>query len=682
MRSIALFAFLLPVGLYAEEGMWTFNNFPTQKVRQKYGFAPDQQWLDNIRLSSVRLAEGCSASFVSPSGLVLTNHHCASSCIQEISTAEKDYLSKGFFAAAGAGEMRCPSQEANVLVEISDVTSRIAGVIKGLDSKAANDARKAEIARIEKDCATTESLRCEVVSLYGGGVYDLYKYQRYQDVRLVFAPEQGIAFFGGDPDNFNFPRFNLDMSLLRVYENGQPIKTPHHLKFSAEGAKESELTFVSGHPGGTNRQNTIAMLEFERDVQKPSTLFYIAEYRGMLTQFQTRGEEQRRISQDELLGMENAYKAFKGEFQALVDPKLFNQKKSEELDFQKRVNADAKLKAQYSGVWKDIATAVERQRQLYFPHLYFERGYGFRSDLYRHARRLVRAAEEFPKSNDKRLPEYTDARKPEVRQAVLSAAPIHAELEIETLTFSLTKLREILGPDDAAVRELFGKLSPRELATETVKRSKLNEVAVRQALLEGGQAAVNSSTDPMIALAKLVDPIARKLRKQMEDEVESPLTSGEEKLAKARFAVYGTSLYPDATFTLRLSYGSVKGWMENGKPVPPFTIIGGAFERATGREPFALPKSWLDAKSKLDLQTRFNLVTTNDIIGGNSGSPLINKEGQLVGLIFDGNIHSLGGNYGFDETVNRAVSVHSSAILEALDKVYGARRILEELKAR
>jgi hypothetical protein len=682
MRSIALFAFLLPIGLYAEEGMWTFNNFPAQKVRQKYGFAPDQQWLDHIRLSSVRLAEGCSASFVSPGGLVLTNHHCASSCIQELSTAEKDYLSKGFFAAAAAGEMRCPSQEANVLMEISDVTSRIAGVIKGLDNKAANDARKAETARIEKDCATTESLRCEVVSLYGGGVYNLYKYQRYQDVRLVFAPEQGIAFFGGDPDNFNFPRYNLDMSLLRVYENGQPIKTPHHLKFSAEGAKENELTFVSGHPGGTNRQNTIAMLEFERDLQKPSTLFYIAEYRGMLTQFQTRGEEQRRISQDELLGMENAFKAFKGEFQALLDPKLFNQKKSEELDFQKRVNADAKLKAQYSGVWKDIATAVERQRQLYFPYLYFERGYGFRSDLYRHARRLVRAAEEFPKSNDKRLPEYTDARKPEVRQAVLSAAPIHAELEIETLTFSLTKLREILGPDDAAVRELFGKLSPRELATETVKRSKLNEVAVRQALLEGGQAAVNSSTDPMIALAKLVDPIARKLRKQMEDEVESPLTSGEEKLAKARFAVYGTSLYPDATFTLRLSYGSVKGWMENGKPVPPFTIIGGAFERATGREPFALPKSWLDAKSKLDLQTRFNLVTTNDIIGGNSGSPMINKEGQLVGLIFDGNIHSLGGNYGFDETVNRAVSVHSSAILEALDKVYGARRILEELKAR
>jgi hypothetical protein len=682
MRSFLLFVCILPFTLQGEEGMWTFNNFPAEKVRQKYGFAPSQQWLDNIRLSSVRLAEGCSASFVSPNGLVLTNHHCAASCIQELSSAGKDYLANGFLAAAEPGEMRCPSQEANVLVEISDVTPRIATATKGLASTAANEARKAETARIEKDCATTDSLRCEVVSLYGGGVYNLYKYQRYQDIRLVFAPEQGIAFFGGDPDNFNFPRYNLDMSLLRVYENGQPIKTPHHLKWSAQGAQQDELTFVSGHPGGTNRQHTIAMLEFERDVQKPTTLFYIAEYRGMLTQFQTRGEEQRRISQDELFGMENTYKAYKGEFEALLDSKFFNQKKTEEQEFQTRVKNDSKLKSQYGGVWKDIATAVERQRQLYMPYLYFERAFGFRSDLYRQARRLVRAAAEYPKPNEKRFPEYTDARKPEVQQTVLSTAPIYPELEIETLTFSLTKLREALSPDDPAVRELFGKLSPRELATETVKRSKLTDVAVRKALWEGGQVAVNSSTDPMIALAKLVDPIARKLRKQMEDEVESKLVDGEEKLAKARFAVYGTSLYPDATFTLRLSYGSVKGWLENGKQVPPFTIIGGAYERATGRDPFALPKSWLDSKSKLNLQTRFNFVSTNDIIGGNSGSPIINKDGQLVGLIFDGNIHSLGGNYGFDEALNRAVSVHSSAILEALDKIYGARRILDELKAR
>jgi hypothetical protein len=682
MRSfLALFIFSI-ASLHAEEGMWTFNNFPGEKVRQKYGFAPTQQWLDQVRLSSVRLAEGCSASFVSPGGLVLTNHHCAATCIQELSTAEKDYAAKGFLAPAESGELRCPSQEANVLTEIVDVTPRIAGVTKGLASKAANEARKAETSRIEKECATTESLRCEVVSLYGGGVYNLYKYQRYQDVRLVFAPEQAIAFFGGDPDNFNFPRFNLDMSLLRVYEKGAPIKTPHHLKWSASGPKQDELTFVSGHPGGTNRKNTIAMLELERDLMKPTTLFYLAEYRGMLTAFQTRGDEQRRISQDELLGVENSFKAFKGQHQALLEAKFFDQKKAEESDFQKRVNADPKLKAEYSGVWKDIAGAVQRQRELYIPYLYFERGYAFRSDLYRHARRLVRAAEEFPKPNDKRLPEYTDARKPEIRQATLSAAPIYPEFEIETLTFSLTKLREALGPDDPAIRELFGKMSPRDLATETVKRTTLMDVAARKALLEGGQTAVSTSPDPMIALAKLVNPIASKIRKQMEDEVESTLIGGLEKLAKARFAVYGTSIYPDATFTLRLSYGSVKGWQENGKTVPPFTILGGAFERATGRDPFALPQSWLEAKPKLDLQTRFNFVSTNDIIGGNSGSPIINKDAELVGLIFDGNIHSLGGNYGFDESLNRAVSVHSSAILQALEKIYGARRILGELKAK
>lgn len=671
---------LLPLlALHADEGMWTFNKFPSEKVHAKYGFAPSKDWLDRVRLASVRLAEGCSASLVSPNGLVLTNHHCAANCIQELSTAEKDYSAKGYEAKSPAEELRCPGQEANILEETSDVTAPLQAATKGLPDKAANDARKAAIAKLEKECATSNALRCEVISLYGGGVYDLYKYRRYQDVRIVFAPEFAAAFFGGDLDNFMFPRYDLDMSFLRIYDNDQPLKTPNYFPFSPAGAKAGELTFVPGNPGGTNRQHTIAMLENERDFVRPHMLLYLAEYRGLLTMFQTRGDEQRRTSQDELFGVENSLKAFKGEEESLLQKSFFEQKRNEEHDFQKRVQADPKLRAEYGKVWDEVAQAVKQLRVHHLSYIYFERNFGFRSDLYRHARRLLRMAEEYPKPNEKRLEEYADARKPQLTQVTLSPAPIYPELEIETLTWSLTKLREVFSVDDPRIRRIFGKQSPREIATAAVNGTRLRDAAVRKALMEGGRQSVDASADPMIALAKLVDPIARSVRKQYEDEVESVLTRAEEKVAKARFAAYGSSLYPDATFTLRLSYGQVKGWLENGTPVAPFTIFGGAFERATGRDPYALPQSWLDAKSKLNLQTPLNFVTTNDIIGGNSGSPVINKDAQVVGLIFDGNIHSLGGNYGFDESVNRAVAVDSSAILEALRKIYAARRVLAEL---
>jgi hypothetical protein len=679
MRRVGLV--LLSIGLlHGEEGMWTFNQFPAAKVRQMYGFSPTQQWLDHVRLASVRLAEGCSASFVSPNGLVLTNYHCAVTCIQQISSAAKDYTATGFMAISQAEEQKCPGQEANVLIEISDVTPPIRQKTAGKSDQEALLARRAEIARIEKDCATSESLRCEVVSLYGGGVYDLYKYQRYQDVRLVWAPEFMTAFFGGDPDNFMFPRYNLDASFIRVYENGQPLKTKDYFPISKTGTNEGDLTFVSGHPGGTNRQHTIHMLELERDLTKPETLFYLSELRGMLTEFQTRGEEQRRITQDDLLFVENSLKADKGEYWSLLEKPFFAQKVAEEQDFRRRVNADAKLKQLYGGLWDEIAAVEQKARQLYLPYMYIEAGRGFQSDLFTHAKRLVRMAAEYAKPNEERLPPYTDARKPEMRQATLSPAPIYPELETEKLTWSLSKLREALGPDDPAVKQIFGDRSPREIATEAVKGTKLTDPAARKALMDGGQAAVQASTDPMIALAKVVDPLGRKVRKQWEDEVQSAQTRAMEKLGAARFAVYGTSLYPDATFTLRLSYGTVKGFMENGKKVPPFTTFGGAFDRATGREPFALAPSWLKAKPKLNLATPLNFVTTNDIIGGNSGSPVINKDAQLVGLIFDGNIHSLGGNYGFDEALNRAVAVDSRAILEALEKIYRADRVLGELQ--
>jgi hypothetical protein len=666
---------------YAAEGMWTFNNFPVDKVKAKYGFTPTKEWLDHVRLSSVRLAEGCSASLVSPSGLVLTNHHCAATCIQQISTAEKNYTAAGFQAKSAAEEMKCPGQEANILESISDVTARVNAATKGAPDKEANEKRKAEFARIEKECATSDDLRCEVISLYGGGVYDLYKYHRYQDIRLVFAPEFQIAFFGGDPDNFMFPRYDLDMSVLRIYDKGQPLKTQHFFPFSRAGAKEGELTFVPGNPGSTQRQDTIAMLENERDFLKPHQLMYLSEYRGLLTMFQTRGDEQSRIAQEDLFMVENTLKAWKGELSSLQEPEFFGQKRKEEADFQKRVQADPKLRAEYGKAWDEIAKTVKDSRPKELAYMYFEGRYGFRSGLYSHAKRLLRAREEWAKPNEKRLEAYADARKPEIEQATLSAAPLYPELEIETLTFSLTKLREVFGMDDPRIKQIFGKQSPREIATAAVKGTKLGNPAVRKAILEGKQ-PLDTTGDSMLALARLMDPIARAARKDYEDNLEAPITTAQEKLAKARFGAYGTSIYPDATFTLRLTYGEVKGWVENGKPVPPFTNIGGAFEHATGRDPYALPKSWLDAKSKLDPLTRLNFVTTNDIIGGNSGSPMINKEGQIVGLIFDGNIHSLGGNFGFDEKLNRAVAVHSAAILEALENVYAAQRVLSEIKAQ
>ncbi len=677
----ALLVLISVLMLHADEGMWTFNNFPSGKVKAKYGFAPSSEWLDHVRLSAVRLAEGCSASLVSAHGLVLTNNHCAATCLQQISTAQKDYTKLGYAAKTPADEAKCPGQEANILESIEDVTAPLTAATKGLTDQAADKARKAEIARIEKACATSDELRCEVISLYGGGVYDLYRYRRYQDVRIVFAPEFAAAFFGGDPDNFMFPRYDLDMSFLRIYHNGQPLDTPQHLIFSRRGPTEGELTFVAGNPGSTRRQNTIAQLELRRDFTLPHYLLYLAEYRGLLTMFQTRGPEQERISHDDLFFTENSFKALKGGFEALLEPAFFGQKRNEERDFQKRVQADPKLRAEYGKVWDDIAGAVKQARIRLLPNLYFEGGLGFRSDLYSHALRLVRMAAEYAKPNGQRLPEFADARKPEQTQATLSEAPIYPELEIETLTFSLTKLRETFSPDDPRVRRILGKQSPRELATAAVKGSRLGDPAVRKALMEGRQ-PIATSTDPMIALAKVVDPIAREARKQYEDEVDSVLKAGLEKLAKARFAVYGTSLYPDATFTLRLSYGTVKGWVENGTPVRPFTNFAGAFDRATGSDPFALPQSWLEAKSKLDLQTPLNFVTDNDIIGGNSGSPVINKDGEIVGLIFDGNIHSLGGDYGFDESLNRAVAVHSAAILQSLDRIYGAQRVLSELTVK
>ncbi|HVY46347.1 MAG TPA: S46 family peptidase [Minicystis sp.] len=665
----------------SDEGMWLLNDFPSQRVAKKYGFAPTQPWLDHVRLSSVRLALGCSGSIVSPSGLVMTNHHCASQCISQISSAKKDYQKDGFFAKTEKDEVKCPGMEVDELTDISDVTDRVNGATKGLADKAFNDAQKAEMSKIEKACATSDDVRCDVVTLYHGGKFHLYKYKRFQDVRLVFAPEFAIAFFGGDPDNFMFPRYDLDVSFLRIYDHDKPAQMANYFEWSKEGVKPGDLTFVSGHPGSTSRLLTTAQLAFQRDVALPSALLRHSELRGALTEFGARGKEERRISSETLFGIENAIKARKGMREALIDPAFFGQKVAEEKALRARVEADPALK-DAAGAWDAIANAQKTLANIYDRYVFVERGAGFQSDLFGIARELVRAGDEMKQPNEQRLREYTDSHMPAVKAQLFSNAPIYDEFETFMLTQSLTKLREVLGADDPFVKKVLGKQSPAELAAAVVKGTKLKDVKVRKALFAGGKAAIDASKDPMIQLARLVDPDARGVRKQYEDSVESVEKKNGELIAKAEFAVYGTSRYPDATFTLRLAYGSVKGWNEAGHEVNPITTFAGAFDRATGRDPFALPKSWLDAKSKLNLNTPFDFCATNDIIGGNSGSPVVDKNARIVGLIFDGNIHSLGGDYGYDPATNRAVAVHSAALVEALDKVYGAQRLLGELKMK
>ena len=664
----------------ADEGMWTYDNFPTAKVKATYGFAPGKEWLDHVRLSSVRLAGGCSGSIVSPDGLMMTNHHCARSCITQNSTKEKDLMAGGFYAVDAAQEIRCPEMEVNQLVEIRDVTERVDAATRGASAQKYSDIQKAELSRIEKECATDDATRCDVVPLYHGGRHHLYKYRRFQDVRLVFAPEADIAHFGGDPDNFMFPRYCLDASFLRIYQDGKPARTEHYFAWSPSGPAEGNLSFVPGNPGSTSRLFTVAELEYERDVVLPRRLLRLAEERGMLTEFANRGAEQKRISTPALLRVENSFKGLRGRYEALLDKKFFASKVAAEQALRARVQADPRLRAAYAGAWDAIARAKDEQRSLQKRHSLLEGTSGFAGTLIGHARTIVRAAAELPLPNDQRLREYADSKLPALRQKLFSGAPIYDEFEIQSLTFSLTKLREDLGPDDPLVKKVLGRSSPRDLATSLVGGTQLKDVAFRKKLFEGGSAAVESTEDTMIHLARTLEPEARAIRKQVEESIESVLKKNDELIARAQFELLGTSTYPDATFSPRVSYGRVKGFAADGRAVSPITNIAGLFDRETGNDPFALPASWTRARAALDLSTPMNFTTDNDIIGGNSGSPVIDMQARIIGLVFDGNIYSLGGDYGFDASVNRAVAVHSAALLEALDKVYGARRLLGEIR--
>ncbi len=680
LATLGLCSLFITSAAHADEGMWLFNDFPAERLSREHGFSPSAEWLEHVRLSSVRLAQGCSGSFVSKTGLVMTNHHCVQACVEQISTKEKNYVERGFLAKSSAEERQCPALEVNQLVAITDVTEAVHKATEGLSGEKYVEARTAETSKLEKACATSDERRCDVVSLYSGQRYHLYEYRRFQDVRLVFAPEIDIAFFGGDPDNFNFPRFNLDVAFLRVWQKGQPSRVDHHFAWSTAGAKRGELVFVSGHPGSTSRLKSIAELAYQRDVALPERLIQLSELRGVLTEFSRRGPEQARTAKTPLFYIENAVKALRGRHQALVDQMFMSQLETTEAALRSAVASDPALDQKYGGAWEHIARAQDRLRTIRKDLAAKEQHRGFGSQLLRIAIGLVRYGDERQKPNEARLPEYGDAKLPALKAQLFSPAPIYPELEITMMTFALTKLQEELGPDDPFVRLVLDKRSPQGRAKELIKASKLADVGLRKKLFEGGAPAVEAAKDPMLALARLIDAEARKIRKVYEDEVESVVQKNNELIAQARFDVYGTSTYPDATFTLRLSFGTVQGFPHRGERVGAFTRIKGLYARATGEAPFALPLSWRRAKDRLTMNTPMNFVSNNDIIGGNSGSPIINKDGEIVGVVFDGNIYSLGGEFGFDGSTNRAVSVHSSAIIEALDKVYGARGLVKELR--
>jgi hypothetical protein len=683
---VALFAATTFPAALADEGMWPFNNVPKAEIKRRYGFDVTDAWLKKVQLASVRFNNGGSGSFVSPDGLVLTNHHIASDTLHKLSTPEKDYMKAGFMARTRAEEMKAPDLELNVLVSIEDVTGRVNSAVKtGMTAAEANSARRAAIATIESESTSATGLRSDVTTLYQGGQYALHRYKKYTDVRLVFAPEVDVAFFGGDPDNFNFPRYCLDMALFRVYENDKPLKVENHFPWSKAGAKENELVFVSGHPGSTSRLNTVAHLEYLRDTGLPFVLKLLKRNRDVLNRYARTGEEQARRAQDNLFSIENSIKAYEGQLAGLRDQALVAKKLKAEQALRRTVSADPNKQKEYGEAWDAIASGRKALPAYFREYSLIENAAGFNSTLFTFARTLVRLAKESAKPNAERLPGYTDAGRASLELSLYSPAPIYEDFEKLKLADSLAFLREEMGADHALVKRVLAGKTPEARAAELIEGTKLKEVDYRKQVAAGGIKAIEESTDPMIVLARDLDDEARAVRRRYETEVLGPERSNYAKIARALFEVEGTKLYPDATFTLRLSYGAVKGYQENGRQVRPFTTLAGLYERAAkfnSKPPYQLPERWIKKKSALDLNTPFNLVSTNDIIGGNSGSPLINKNAEIVGLIFDGNIQSLVGNFVFDEAQNRAVSVDSRAMIEVLRKVYEAHEIADELTGK
>ena len=667
----------------ADEGMWLYSDPPRALLKERYGFDATAEWMEHLQKSSVRFNSGGSGEFISADGLILSNHHVGADTLQKVSTKENDYLKKGFYAATLAEEIKAPDLELNVLMSIEDVTARVnAAVPPGASDEESFKARRAVMAAIEKESKDKTGERSDVVTLYQGGRYHLYRFKRYTDVRVVFAPEQQIAFFGGDPDNFEYPRFDLDVCFFRAYEDGKPAKIQHYLKWSQAGTKDGDLVFVSGHPGRTSRLFTMAELEYVRDSQMPRGLQRLFRLEVILNSYSERSQENARRAKDDLFGVQNSRKARMGGMAGLLDPALFGKKAAAEKELREKIAAREDLRdtlAAYDRIAAAQKVIAENARH----YSLLEGGTAFNSELFGIARMLLRAGEERPKPNGDRLREFNEAGRESLELGLFSDKPVHPDLEELTLTDSLTFLVEEMGSSAPLVQKVLAGKSPNARAVELIKGTKVLDVALRKKLYEGGASAVDAANDPLIALAKLVDGEARALRKIMETQGEAKQQS-HAKIAKARFALQGTSSYPDATFTLRLAFGTVKGFEEGGKHIPAHTTFAGLYERAAeqgNRPPFDLPKVWEESKAKIDLATPFNFVSTADIIGGNSGSPVVDRKGEFVGIIFDGNIQSLVLDFAYSDVQARAVSVDSRGIVEALRKVYRADGLVGELNA-
>ncbi|MGA7342050.1 MAG: S46 family peptidase [Terracidiphilus sp.] len=679
--SAALLLAALPAS-HAEEGMWTFDNPPVKQLQANYNFTPTQAWLDHLRLSSVRIGDEGSGAFVSPDGLLLTNQHVARVQLQKNSTAEHDYLREGFYAATPDREMKSPDLEVDVLAGMEDVTRRVEGAASGIAGDAqALKARDAEIAAIEKESLDKTGLRSDVVSLYNGSEYWLYRYKAYTDVRLVFAPEQQAAYFGGDPDNFTYPRYDLDMALYRVYENGKPLHTENYLKWNSRGAAPGDLVFASGSPASTHRQDTVAELLIERDVVQPDYREYFGRRLAAAQAFARQSAEQARLVGSTIVGLENDLKEVDGDYRTLMDKAVMAKKQAEENDLRAKVAANPEWQKEYGSAWDTIARVEEQVKPDFETQIFRSSG----SDLFSLAEQIVEYVAEVKKPEGDRLPGYNDAGLGSLRFQLLSPAPISAATEKLFMTSALTLAAEKLGANDAYIQAIVEGGDIGKTVDALVDGTRLGDPAFRKSLLDGGEQAVAASTDPMIAAARRVDPIVRSSYVRIRDSAASVLEPAAEKVGKARFLVYGKDVYPDATFTLRLSYGTVEGYPYNGTVAAPFTTFYGLFDRSAGfgnRPPFDLSLKEAAALGKLNLATPLDFVLSDDIVGGSSGSPVVDRRGELVGLIFDGNIESLAGDFVYDGATNRAVAVHTAAMMEALRKIYGADALADEIEGK
>jgi hypothetical protein len=666
---------------FADEGLWTVDGLPHDKLESAYGFAPDAAWLDHARLASVRLP-GCSAGIVSRHGLVQTNHHCVLDCIKDLSAPGQDLNMTPVLAPTQADERKCPGLEAEIVVSIADVTDRLVAATKGLSGQAFQQARDGEIARIETECdGEDEYGYCEVISLYSGGKYALHKYRTYDDVRLVLGPEIAAGSFGGDPDNFSFPRYAYDVALLRLYEDGKPLETLEHFAWRSAPLAAGELLFVTGNPGGTGRLWATSTIDLMLDTYFPYVLTTEAELRGQLLMFSRQGAEQARMASALLYDVENSYKSNRGERATLAAPGFVEPLFAAEDELKAKVAADPKLEAEIGDPWAEIRAADEAQRRIFFPHRFLEHDAGGSSDLFWFARTLVRAAEERGKPEAERLPGYSDADLEQTAKELAAETPVEPAIEEIVLAFWLSKAREFMTTDDPRTKLLLGRESPVGLAHRLVSGTGLGDAAQRKRLFDGGADAIARSNDPLIAFVRQIDGEARALANEFRQTVREPKDRALERIARARFLIYGTSVYPDATGSLRINYGAVEGWTEpDGRRVEPFTTFAGLYDRATGADPFKLAPLWEAAHGKLNPATIFNVSTNNDTIGGNSGSPVLDREGRIVGALFDGNLHGFGGFYRFDPVLNRSVVIAATAIEEGLAKVYGLQRIVDELK--